>query len=121
MANLEESPVIEQEADVSFVFGGGRAVQRFFRSILVIACDRGELGEQQVRETTVCEHEVVKITRLQVAGAGFEVSGNEKENFVGEVEEGHRDRIRGRFVFCEGRRSVGMTIIIMKVKVEKSG
>lgn len=121
MTNLEEPPIIKQEADVFFVFSGSRAVQRFFRSILVIACDRGELGEQQVRETTVCEHEVVKIAWLQVAGAGFEVSGDEEEDLVGEVEEGHRDRMRGRFVFCEGRRSVGMTIIIMKVEVEKSG
>lgn len=32
---------------------------------------------------------MIKVTWFQIPGAGFEVGGNEEENFVGEVEEGH--------------------------------
>lgn len=51
-----------------------------------MACDRTELGEKQVRETAVREHKVVKIAWFQITGTGLEVSGNQEEDFVREVE-----------------------------------
>lgn len=42
---------------------------------------------------------MVKVTWFQIPGAGFEVGGNEEENFVGEVEEGHiRLKVEGGMV-----------------------
>lgn len=33
---------------------------------------------------------MVKVTWFQIPGAGLEVGSDEEEDFVGEVEEGHR-------------------------------